>query len=167
LANVIRSPVVVALAAVYLAFAFAIVMSWYYIPLLAHYVPRRLAEFIEPIDKTNLDVLRFAHFIALAILTVRFVPPHWSVLKSPLARPIILCGENSLEIFCVGVFLSFTGHFVLVEISGSIAMQLLVSILGIALMSATAALLTWYKVIEGRGAGARQRVDADIAGGAA
>ena len=27
-----------------------------------------------PIDKTNMDVLRFAHFIALAVVTVRFIP---------------------------------------------------------------------------------------------
>jgi hypothetical protein len=157
----------VAIATAYLVFAFAIVIGWYYIPALGHYVPRLLADYMYPIDKTNLDVLRFMHFIALAILTVRFVPRDWVVLKSPLARPVILCGEHSLEIFCLGVFLSFTGHFVVVEISGGIAMQVFVSVLGIALMSATAALMTWYKVAEGRGSDARQRQDADIAGGVA
>jgi hypothetical protein len=166
MANVVRSPVVVGIATAYLVFAFAIVISWY-VPSLELYVPGPLADLIYPIDKSNLDVLRFMHFIALAIVTVRFVPRDWGVLKSPLARPVILCGENSLEIFCLGVFLSFIGHFFLVEVSGGIAMQALISVLGIALMSATAALMTWYKVTEGRGTGARHRLDADIAGGAA
>ena len=30
------------------------------------------------IDKeTNMDVLRFVHFIALAVMTVRFIPVDW------------------------------------------------------------------------------------------
>jgi hypothetical protein len=45
-------------------------------------------------------------------------------------------------------------------------MQVLVSMLGIAIMTATAALMTWYQVMEGRGRGARERpADADIVGG--
>ena len=71
-----------------------------------------------PIDKTDLDVLRFAHFLALAALTVRFLPRDWPGLKSPWLRPLILCGQHSLEIFCLGVFLAFAGHFVLAEVSG-------------------------------------------------
>ena len=42
------------------------------------------------------------------------------------------------------------------------AMQLLVSAVGIAAMTATAALLFWYKAIDG---GRRRPPDADIAGG--
>ena len=68
-----------------------------------------------PIDKTNLDVLRFAHFLALAVVTVWFVPRNWPYLKSPLLRPAILCGQHSLEIFCLGVFLAFAAHFVTVQ----------------------------------------------------
>jgi hypothetical protein len=165
LGDVVRSPAVVGIAIGYLVFAFFIVMSWYFTPLTA-LVPRWLQDFMYPIDKINLDVLRFTHFLALAVVAVRFVPRDWSLFKSALARPIILCGENSLEIFCLGVFLSFTAHFVLVEFSGGEGMQVLVSVLGIALMSATAALINWYKVVE-KGAGPRQRLDADIAGGEA
>ena len=76
-----------------------------------------------PIDKTNLDVLRFAHFLALAALTVRFIPRDWPVLRSPWLRPAILCGQHSLEIFCLGVFLAFAAHFVMVEFYGGTAMQ--------------------------------------------
>jgi hypothetical protein len=164
LAPLIRSPVVLAAATVYLIFAFLIVLSWYR-PWLAVYKPDWLHAFLYPIDKTNLDVLRLAHFLALAVITVRLIPRGWSAFQSPLLRPAILCGQHSLEIFCLGIFLSFAGHFVLTEISGRIPMQILVSAAGIAIMCAVALLITWYEMIEKR-YGAHERLpDADIAGG--
>jgi hypothetical protein len=164
LAPLIRSPVVLAAATVYLIFAFLIVLSWYR-PWLAVYKPDWLHAFLYPIDKTNLDVLRLAHFLALAAITVRLIPRDWSAFQSPLLRPAILCGQHSLEIFCLGIFLSFAGHFVLTEISGRIPMQILVSAAGIAIMCAVALLITWYEMIEKR-YGAQERLpDADIAGG--
>jgi hypothetical protein len=98
-----------------------------------------------PIDKTDMDVLRFAHFLALAAITVRFVPPGWPGLQSPWLRPLILCGTHSLEIFCLGVFLAFAGYFVLVETSGGIGLHFLVALVGILIMSAVAWLNSWYK----------------------
>jgi hypothetical protein len=44
---------------------------------LGRFVPGWLSDWMYPIDKTNLDVLRFAHFLALAAVTVRFVPRDW------------------------------------------------------------------------------------------
>ena len=90
----------------------------------------------------------------------------WPGLKSQLLRPAILCGQHSLEIFCLGVFLAFTGHIILVEVSDRVSMQVAISALGIALMVATAALLTWYKVVEGRRPGPRPP-KMDLAGGEA
>jgi len=112
--------------------------------------------------------LRFAHFLALATVTVWFIPRTWPALKSPLLYPAILCGQHSLEIFCLGVFLAFAAHFALVEISGEFWMQVLISVLGILIMIGTAALITWYKRMEGRSPPARPRqADADLAGGEA
>jgi hypothetical protein len=139
-------------AATYLIFAFAISLTWY-LPRYAHYVPKWLAEWMYPIDKTNLDVLRFAHFLAIAALTVRFVPRDWAGLGSPLLRPAILCGQNSLEIFCLGVFLAFAAHFAMIEFSDGLWMQVVVSAAGILAMVATAALISWYKRVERRGSG--------------
>ena len=166
LVPVLRSNVVLALAVLYLLFAFSITMTWYF-PRLGSFVPKWLAELIYPIDKMNLDVLRFAHFIAIAVIVVRLVPVTWPALKSPWFRPAIVCGQHSLEIFCLGVFLAFSGHFVLVQVSDRVTMQVLISALGIAIMVATAALITWYKTIEGRGSGPRRPPDADLAGGQA
>lgn len=168
LSVLLRSRVTVTIAMLYLLFAFLITLTWYF-PRLEHmFVPKWLADHIYPIDKTNLDVLRFAHFLALAAVTVHFLPRDWPGLRSPLLRPAIICGQHSLEIFCFGVFLAFAAHFAKVEISGGIAMQILVSVLGIVAMIAAAALLTWYKEAEGRKPGARPKTqDADLAGGGA
>jgi hypothetical protein len=163
----IRSPVLTGLAIAYLLFAFAIAMTWQF-PVLAPFVPTALSELIYPIDKVNLDVLRIAHFLALAAITVRFVRADWPGLQSVWFRPAILCGQHSLEVFCLGIFLSFAGHFVFNEISDRFYMHVLVSALGIAIMSAAAALISWYKRIEGRPPGARSKPpDADLAGGEA
>jgi hypothetical protein len=167
LSPLIRSPIVIGIAAAYLLFAFSITLTWH-IPRLGPYVPRWLTAFLYPIDKTNLDVLRFAHFLALAVLTVRFVPKNWPVLNSWVFRPAVVSGQHSLAVFCLGVFLAFSAHFVLSEWSNRLAVQILVSALGIALMFGTAMVLSWYKDVEGRSAGSRPKTpDADLAGGEA
>ena len=165
LGGVLRSPIIVALAIAYLLFAFFITLTWH-IESLDRFVPGWLAEWMYPIDKTNLDVLRFAHFLALAAVTVRFIPANWSGLKSPLLQPAIRCGQHSLEIFCLGVFLAFAGQFIIAESSGGPLTQAAVSVLGILIMIATANLISWYKSIEGRSALSRGKPpDADLAGG--
>jgi hypothetical protein len=154
LSFVILSPITAVVAVLFLAFAFFIAMTWY-VPGLDALVPRWLEEWMYPIDKTNLDVLRFAHFLCLAVLTIRLVPRQWAGLRSLWLRPAILCGQHSLEIFCLGVFLSFAAHFAMVEINEGVGMQVATSLLGIILMVATAALISWYKRIEGRSPGPR------------
>jgi hypothetical protein len=168
LSGVLQSKVTLAIAAAYLLFAFVISLTWY-LPGMSQYVPHWLEEVIYPIDKVNLDVLRFAHFLALTVVTIWFVPRDWPQLKSWWAWPPIVCGQHSLEIFCLGIFLSFAAHFAMVEVSAAFWMQLLVSALGILIMFAAALVITWYKRAEGRSPGSRPRKapDADLAGGEA
>jgi hypothetical protein len=167
LAPVLQSRTVLAVAIAYLAFAFVITLTWYVEPL-GRLVPNWLSEWMYPIDKTNLDVLRFAHFLALAAVTVRFIPRDWPGLKWPILQPAIRCGQHSLEIFCLGVFLAFAGQFVISEYSGGPLIQIAISITGIIIMIGTANLISWYKVIEGRSPGSRvKQPDADLAGGEA
>jgi hypothetical protein len=132
-----RGAIVLSIA--YLLFALAIVMTWHFPPL-ADLVPRRFAQWIYPIDKTNLDLLRLAHFLALLLLAARFVPYNWPGLKSYLLRPLILCGQHPLEVFCLGIFLSFASHFVAAEESGGAGMQFVLTGVCIAAMVAFAAL---------------------------
>jgi hypothetical protein len=167
LAATLRSPVTMWLAIGYLAFGFAVTLTWHF-PRLAVFVPHWLSEWMYPIDKTNLDVLRFVHFLALAALTVRFVPRDWPALQLKWLQPAIICGQHSLEIFCLGVFLAFAAHFVMVEYYGGLHIQVLLSLAGIVIMIGVAHLISWYKRVEGRGSGSSKKPpDADLAGGEA
>ena len=51
--------------------------------------------------------------------------------------------ENSLAIYCLGILLSFMGFVILSQFSSTIAMQVAVSMAGIALMIAAANIMTW------------------------
>ena len=131
-------------------------------------MPHWLSDWIYPIDKTNLDVLRFAHFLALAAVTVRFVPRDWPALKWPILQPAIRCGQHSLEIFCLGVFLAFAGQFIISEWSGGPLVQTVISLFGILIMIATASLIRGISAWRGEAPTARVKPpDADLAGGEA
>jgi hypothetical protein len=53
------------------------------------------------------------------------------------------------------------------ELSGRVAAQIFVSMLGILLMVGAAGLISWYKKVEGRTPGSRPPPNADLAGGEA
>src|SRR6202140_1960300 len=65
----LASPVTLWVAVAYVAAAFFVTLPGYF-PQLEPLLPRRLVQWMYPIDKTDLDVLRFAHFLALAAITV-------------------------------------------------------------------------------------------------
>ncbi|MCC6946533.1 MAG: OpgC domain-containing protein [Bradyrhizobiaceae bacterium] len=147
LEKILRSRAVLALCIAYLAVA-CVWNATIYFPGLAREVPGWMLIF--PLNKSDLSPLRLAHFLAQAIVVVRLVPADAGFLRTPWAQPLILCGRHSLEVFCLGVFLSLTALFMLSEISGSVAMQVFINLAGIALMVALAALLSWYKSLDRR-----------------
>jgi hypothetical protein len=79
------------------------------------------------------------------ILVIRFVPKDWPGLEWKMFDPVIVCGQQSLAVFCVGVFLSFVGHFELMMSSGSLLAQIFVSVAGIAIMTIVAYYISWSK----------------------
>lgn len=85
------------------------------------------------------------HFVIIAFLVTRFFPKTWPGLEWKVFAPMIKCGQQSLEVFCVGVFLSFIAHFLLTLSSGSVFVQIVVSAAGIALMTAVAYYRAWSK----------------------
>lgn len=145
---IIRSRIFIAISILLLLFAACLVLIW-----LVPGLTRRLPYWMQflPLNKTDLSLFRLLHFLLLANVVVRFVPIDAAFLRSKWSRPLILCGQNSLEIFCLGVFLSFCAHFVLSEVSRRLPFQFAVSFAGIAIMIAAAALMSWYKGIERRG----------------
>ena len=108
-------------------------------------MPTPMADLFFPNDKTNLAPYRILHFLALAVVVARLVPSGATVLNFPVLRPVMVCGQRSLEVFCVGIFLSFVGYFLIELVSDLIAFQVVVSLSGVALMTAVAYYLTWTK----------------------
>ncbi|HWL74628.1 MAG TPA: OpgC domain-containing protein, partial [Burkholderiaceae bacterium] len=127
-------------AVLYLVFSLIIALSWSIKPLEAP-VPQALLTLLYPMDKSNLDPLRLLHFLAIAVLATWLVPHNWRGLTTPVMRGAIRCGQNSLPIYCLGVLLTFASHMVLLDISDGLAMQIALSLAGIAAMIATATLL--------------------------
>jgi hypothetical protein len=169
MSRILSSPITLWISVAYLLAAFYVTLTWY-VPQMNNLLPRWLEQWMYPIDKTDLDVLRFAHFLALAALTVRFLRKDWAGLKSPWLRPLILCGQHSLEIFCLGVFLAFAGHFVLAEASGGPALHAVlhaaITVAGVVIMSAAAWLFSWYKHSADKSARTKGTIgNADLAGG--
>jgi hypothetical protein len=144
LSPILDSPLVFWPAVVYLCAAFFVTLTWYF-PQLEGFIPAWLARLIYPIDKTDFDVLRFAHFLALAVVTLRFVPSDWSGLRSHWLRPLILCGQYSLQTFALGVALSFAGYALLMELDAGVVLHVIVGATGILIMSGIARTFTWYK----------------------
>jgi hypothetical protein len=142
-----RRSILLPISIAYLVFALLIAKTWH-IPEIESLVPPWIGDLLYPIDKTNLDLLRYFHFLAMAYVTVCFVRADSRFLHWRLCHPLVVCGQHSLQVFCVGTFLSFLGHWILVQINGSLPMQALVSIGGIALMCALAYVLAWYKAKE-------------------
>lgn len=131
-------------AAAWLIFAFLIVMTWH-VPTLERFVPQALIKVIYPIDKTNLDPLRLTHFLAVMVVLLRVLPPDVRGLDAKWLRPLILCGQRSLPVFCFGVLLSFAAHWMLVQIAGGVVAQVIVGLSGIAMLVGIAWIATWYR----------------------
>jgi hypothetical protein len=138
----LKSPVPVYFGIAYLIFALVMTMAGRF-PDFGSMFPGWLYDAFIPNDKTNIAPYRVLHFIVVAFLMTRFVPKHWPGLEWPVFRPLIKCGQQSLAVFCAGVFLSFVGHLVLMTSSGSLFAQVFVSVSGIAIMTLVAYYISW------------------------
>jgi hypothetical protein len=132
------------LGVAYLAFAFVMTMAGHF-PQFGKMFPVWLFDAFNPNDKTNLAPYRILHFIVLAWFVTRLVPRDWHGLQWKVLQPAIACGQQSLAVFCVGVFLSFAGHFALITGSGSLTAQISVSAAGIAIMTLVAYIISWSR----------------------
>jgi hypothetical protein len=143
-----RLPLLRAAAATYLVFALVVTLAAH-VPALAAQLPD-FGISLSVSDKENLASYRVVHLLALALLFTYFVPRDWAPLRSKLLQPVMKCGEEWLTSFCVGVFLSFAAHFILITGPNSVAMQVLVSVSGIAMMTAIAYYISWSRRQDGR-----------------
>lgn len=133
-----------ALAGLYVLFSFVYAAPWVPISWLpnATLLP---ADFILQVSKPDLSAWRFLHVLALAYLAGSLIPPHTPWLHQGPARIISLCGRNAIEIFALGTLLSFVGWIVLRQTGITAGRQLVVTLLGIAVMALAAKWLTQVK----------------------
>lgn len=137
---VIMSRATLTVAVLYLLFSLVIALSWR-ITSMEAMIPQALANHFGTLDKSNLAPWRLFHFLAIAVLVARLVPPNWRGFTAPVMRCAICCGQNSLPIFCIGVLLTFASHVALLDLWDGFAMQIALSLAGIAAMIAAATLL--------------------------
>jgi hypothetical protein len=105
-------------------------------------------------DKTDLGPLRLVNFAALAIVTVALVPRGSRLASAAWLRPVIVVGQNGLNVFCFGIFLTVLGHAIVVEMNPAFAPQIVVTVAGTLAQVAVAYYLDWLK---GRGRAAAAR----------
>jgi hypothetical protein len=143
----VRSRILFWLGLTYLAFAAAMTLAGH-LPELQRIFPRALFEAFNPNDKTNLAPYRFLHLAILIIVGARLIPIDAAALQAAIWRPLVKCGQQSLEVFCVGIYLSFIASLVLERTSAGIVVQLLVGGCGLAIMTVVAYYRSWSKRAE-------------------
>ncbi len=132
------------LAGAYLVFAMAVTLMRHS-PALSAYLPDIVLNGISPTDKENLAPYRVVHFLALAFLATYLVRADHPALQWKSLQMVIRCGEEWLAVFCVGVFLSFAGHLILITGANLVVMQIAVSLAGFAAMATVAYYISWSK----------------------
>ncbi len=110
--------------------------------------PQLLFDAFNPNDKTNLAPYRVLHLAILVVVVARFIPMDTPGLGTAILRPLVKCGQQSLAVFCVGIYLSFISHFILETTSDGFFAQLLVGVAGLSIMTAVAYYRSWSKRIE-------------------
>lgn len=140
------------IAALIVAATFVIRVSWALHWQVWSEIPALLAKTIGPMDKHNLSPIRLVTFFALVVVIAILVAPQAGFLRRALARPAVLCGRQSLQVFCLSILLSALAHFILSEYRAvfaayraTIAVQLVVNAIGILVMYLTARTIDWYR----------------------
>jgi hypothetical protein len=143
----VRSRLVFCVGVTY--FLFATIMTFAaFLPELQAVFPRFLFDAFNPNDKTNLAPYRFLHLALLIIVVARIIPIDAPGLRAAIWRPLVKCGQQSLEVFCVGIYLSFIAYFILEATSDGVLAQLLVGAGGLSIMTAVAYYRSWSKRVE-------------------
>jgi hypothetical protein len=112
-------------------------------PILAS-LPSPVIRFVITEDKTGLHPVRLLSILSLTWLAVRAIPADAAWLRSRFAAPLELLGQNSLPVFCSGIFFGFIARLGL-EADDRATMQLAVNVFGALAMLAVAGLAAWYR----------------------
>ena len=96
-------------------------------------------------DKTYMDPLQYAHFLASAYVVLVLLKGREQILLSPPLKPIVKCGQQALSIFTSGMVLSYIGGMVFDHRGTGPMIQILVNTVTFALLIAIAYGVAWFK----------------------
>jgi hypothetical protein len=99
---------------------------------------------IWPINKSNLPGLRLISMLAIAYVVAKWVPKDASFLTSRLGWLAVLCGQNSLEIFCLSILLSVLANMAQTIYGTALPVQIVINFTGIGIMLCFGLLLAWF-----------------------
>jgi hypothetical protein len=116
-------------------------------------MPAPVIRFVITEDKTGLHPFRLLSILSLAWLTTRLVPTDAGWLRWRIAAPLELLGQNSLPVFCSGIFFGFLARLGIEAHEGA-GMQIAVNLVGALAMVAVGGLAAWYR---GKGRDQAQR----------
>jgi hypothetical protein len=130
------------LATAYVLFALIVAAPWRRLPWFAD---AGVVDLRASISKQNLSLWRVAHIAALAYLAAVLIPRGARWLEHPAAQWVVNCGRHSLHVFCLGTILSMTAFVVMVEASPGVGTQLLINVIGFAMLGLAAWTLAHLK----------------------
>jgi hypothetical protein len=101
---------------------------------------------IEPlVAKTDLGILRWAHFLCLAYLAAAVFKGREHLLHGRWAAAVVLSGQQALPVFLVGIGMSFMGGMALDVWGRSIPKAIVVNAVGMVLLTVSATVVAWFK----------------------
>jgi len=134
---------VLAAAATFAVAGLFIQVSWT-LHVLYPRIPGILFHALWPIDKSALAPLRILSILSLVVLAQRLVPRGAGWLTSRVGWLVVLCGQNSLNIFCLSILLSLSGNILLTFVSRTWWIYGAINLAGILLMVGLGLLTAWY-----------------------
>lgn len=81
-------------------------------------------------DRPFMAPVRVLNFLLFVYLVYAILPAHLAFWRSRLAAPVVACGQNSLQIFCVTVVVSYIISLLLLEFDGRTLTQAVLVCLG-------------------------------------
>jgi hypothetical protein len=145
---------VLAAGALLVLVAAAVKLNWvWHGPVRGLEAPEWLAAWLAGVDKTSLHPARVVTVLLMTWLLGHLIPANAGWLTGRLAAPFALMGQQSLPVFCAGIFLSFLGRLA-IETSAGLSMQAAVNVTGLAALVLVGVVSAWY------GEGSKRRAPA-------
>ncbi len=111
---------------------------------LNNHIPGLLYRTFWPVNKSSLPLLRLVNTLSLAYLVARWMPRDSQFLRRRLSWVIVLCGQSSLEVFCLSILLSVMGNVVYTVGGESFLVQTCVNAIGCLALLGFGLLLAWF-----------------------